>query len=285
MGFSADGDVRLLNTMKHFTRFCNQNKTEEEILFSPISTQELICTQDTIHIATKNRKCLLKPSNFLAMGNKIASVSHLKILVGTVPKDVHGIVMKDICPDDRQNFKSMEKVMAPNVLNAISQHINDSSGTVMYLKLCSEVVTSFNEFDINPLERVYRIWHATYFLRIWRLWLLNSKNSLGVNDGSDYVTYPLHDDFISPNAYSCIEINAHNLVRIIRKLRDSELQDLFLTFLFASQPCEETFRQLRSMGTINFTKINFSLLEVMHSIGRVEIQNYRILTSSFRATK
>lgn len=94
LGFSADGDVRLLNTMKHFTRFCNQNKTEEEVLFSPINTEELICTQDTIHIATKNRNRLLKPSNFLTMGNKIASVSHLKILVETVPKDVHGVVMK-----------------------------------------------------------------------------------------------------------------------------------------------------------------------------------------------
>lgn len=167
--------------------------------------------------------------------------------------------MKEICSDDRQNFKSMEKVMVANVLIALSQHMNDSCGTIMYLKLCSQVVTSFNEFDINPLERVYRIWHATYFLRIWRLWLLNSKNSLGGNDGLDYGTHSLHDNFISPNAYSCIEINAHNLVRIIRNLRDSEMQELFLTFLFANQPCEETFRQLRSMRTINFTKINFYL--------------------------
>lgn len=43
--------------------------------------------------------------------------------------------------------------------------------------------------------------------------------------------------------------------------------------LFNSQPNEETFRQLRSMGTINFTKINFTLLELFHLVGRVELQN------------
>lgn len=75
------------------------------------------------------------------------------------------------------------------------------------------------------------------------------------------------------NAYTCIEINAKNLIRLIRKLRNLNLGELFIPHLFASQPCEQTFRQLRSMGTINFTKINFSMLEVIHMIGRVEIQN------------
>lgn len=42
---------------------------------------------------------------------------------------------------------------------------------------------------------------------------------------------------------------------------------------FSTQPCEETFRKLRSMGTINFTKVNFTLLELMHLIGRVELMN------------
>lgn len=49
--------------------------------------------------------------------------------------------------------------------------------------------------------------------------------------------------------------------------------ELFLPTLFDSQTCEKTFRQLRSMGTINYTKINFTMIELLHMISRIEIQN------------
>lgn len=56
------------------------------------------------------------------------------------------------------------------------------------------------------------------------------------------------------------------------KFRDTHRPDLFLPTLFQSQACEQTFRQLRSMTSINWTKINFSL-EVIQQIGRIELQN------------
>lgn len=43
--------------------------------------------------------------------------------------------------------------------------------------------------------------------------------------------------------------------------------------MFNSQPNEETFRVFRSMGIMNYTKINFTLLELFHLVGRVELQN------------
>lgn len=46
----------------------------------------------------------------------------------------------------------------------------------------------------------------------------------------------------------------------------------FLPSLFDSQGCERLFRVFRSMGTTQFTKINFTLLELIHMIGRVEVQ-------------
>lgn len=60
---------------------------------------------------------------------------------------------------------------------------------------------------------------------------------------------------------------------MIVKLRDAGKPEWFLTHLFDSQPCESTFRQMRSMGTLNFTKINFTLSELFHLIERVELQN------------
>lgn len=51
------------------------------------------------------------------------------------------------------------------------------------------------------------------------------------------------------------------------------MDEFFLPSIFNSQPCEETFRKMRSMGTVNFTRINFTLLELIHLVGRIELMN------------
>lgn len=40
-----------------------------------------------------------------------------------------------------------------------------------------------------------------------------------------------------------------------------------------SQGCEKMFRTFRSMGTAQYTKINFSLYEVLHMTRRIEKRN------------
>lgn len=219
--------------------------------------------QDHIHIGTKLRNRLLKASIELPMGNKIVSISHLKILINEVQKDIHGLSMKDICPDDRQNFGSLEKMMKPAASNALTNYIVGSQGTAMFLKICNEITSSFCADDLSPLERVYRIWRAIFFLRIWRKWIQTPQSS----------KLNLSENFISSNAYHCIEINGNNLITAMRMFRDENIPELFMPTLFSSQPCEEIFRKLRSMGTVNYTKINFSLLEVFHLISRVELLN------------
>lgn len=44
------------------------------------------------------------------MGCKQVSVTHLKLLINGTSKDVRGLVLKDVCPDDKQNFKSLQKM-------------------------------------------------------------------------------------------------------------------------------------------------------------------------------
>lgn len=221
--------------------------------------------QDVVHIGTKLRNRLLKPSIVLLLGKKIASVSHLKILLNTVSKDVHGLVYSDICPDDRQNYDSLQRIMQPKVRQALFDHVIGSEGTIEYIRLCHEITSSLYENDLPPLERIFRIWRATFFLRACRLFLVQSNEN--------YEKFEVSQNFITQNAYACIELNAKNLIILMKRLRDAEMCEFFLPVLFNSQPCEETFRKMRSMGTTNFTKINFTLLELMHLIKRVEIMN------------
>lgn len=150
--------------------------------------------------------------------------------------------------------------MEARALNALATHIIDSEATVIYIKLMQKIASSFREPDICPLERVNRVWYAVYFMRIWRQWI--KKNG-----------YSLTENFITLNAYACLEINGHSLIQLIRKFRDDGVDHFFLPCLFESQQCEQTFRQLRTMTTLNWTKINFSMLELTHMISRIDLQN------------
>lgn len=223
--------------------------------------KKFFVVQDTTHIATKLRNRLLKPNIVLPLGTHRINIGHLQSLVKNVQKSVHGLCMTDVCPIDRMNFSSFQKITDDRVIQSLSNNVTGSEATVKYLKVCKEVTSSYLDFELAPLERVFRIWHALFFIRIWRKSIIASKS------------YHLKENFISSNAYTCIEINAQNLLFMIRKFREETKPEQFLTSLFDSQMCENAFRQFRSMGTAEYTKINFSLYELLHMIGRIEVQN------------
>lgn len=258
-GISGDGASYMMKAMVYnsgFNSSANLNHSFNDVY-------EIICfLQDIIHIATKLRNRLLSIIGYILFGNKIVSVSHLKMLIDLVAKSVHGLVYSDICPDDRQNFASLQKIMDPNVRAALAKHVIDSEGTIEYLRICQEITSSLCD-DLPPLDRIYLIWRSAFFLRACRLFIKNSADK----------SVHIDTNFITPNAHMCIELNAKNLIILTKKFRDEGLEKLFIPTIFNSQPCEETFRKMRSMGTMNYTKINFTLLELIHLIGRVELMN------------
>lgn len=205
--------------------------------------------QDTIHIGTKLRNRLLKEA-ILPIGNYLVSIGHIKILLKSVSKEIHGLTYSDICPTDRQNYKSLEKTLEERVLNALKKHTPNSEATIKYLNIFKQITSSILSSDMQPLDRVYKLWK----------WLKSPTNS-----------YSTTENGITSNAYQCIEVNGHSLIASIQLFRDMGKPEHFIPNLFSSQPCESTFRTIRSMGTANFTKINFNLFEVIHLIRRVEL--------------
>lgn len=123
------------------------------------------------------------------------------------------------------------------------------------------MTSSFLDTELDPIERIYRMWNAVFLLCIRNNFIKKSE------------IFNVDDNFISHNAHNCIELNAIGLTQLIVKLRNSKSSEMFIPNIFDSQPCERTFRQLRSLGTINYTKINFSLIELLHMISRIELQN------------
>lgn len=215
--------------------------------------------QDPVHIGTKLRTRLLNEKKEIVMGDKRVCISHLKTLIDTISKDKHGLNYTDINSADKMNFKAVEKLINEEVRNNINEHIPNSEGTCEYLRLMQCVIHSFLKKDMTPNERVFNIWYSIFFLRIWRDWLLR---------------HPQHklENYITSNAYNCIELNGHCLLNLIRKFRDSGNHHLFQPWHFGSQPCEQFFRTLRSMSTTLSTVVNFSIRDVLYRIKKIELQ-------------
>lgn len=229
--------------------------------------------QDTIHIATKMRNFLLRllrrnsNKHQFPFGNYYIRIQHLYELITRFPKQ-HCLTASTLNPHDRQNFSSVERMYDQKVIDLMRNHVNGSEGTVQFLQIIRDVIGSYMERNLTPLQRIRKIWYSLFLIRIWREFILHRKNST------------LKDNFLSQNCYVCIEINAHSLVKCILYLKKENKPELFLPYLFESQPCEAIFRQLRSMSTANSTVTNCTVKEAKSRISKIQFQNEIIQTTS-----
>lgn len=139
--------------------------------------------------------------------------------------------------------------------------VGGNEGTIIYLRLLSNIVRSFLDLSLQPLQRLRLLWFSTFLLRIWKQFILNSKKK-----------YSMKNDFISANCYSCIEINAHSMILLMLFLKERNLDLLFHPQLIGSQQCEHTFRQIRSFTSTYSTVTNSTLLEITRRISKIELQ-------------
>lgn len=94
-------------------------------------------------------------------------------------------------------------------------------------------------------------------MRAWRNWTLKHSTS--------------SFQCVTANTYACLEINAHNLVLAARDCRDRGRPEEFLVKRFGSQHVEATFRNLRSMTTMNHTQTNLTFKEIGEKLRRAHM--------------
>jgi hypothetical protein len=262
VGFSGDGDSRILKAMEHLMKMGLNNKDFGNY-FSCHVHPNFLCVQDTIHIGGKMRVRLLNEKVNIQVGAYQVKKEHLITLTREVNRGVHQMLESDLDGTDKMNYGAVERICASHVPTLLKEHVKESDGTQMYLILMQLVTQSFLS-ECPPLQKLKMLWTAVFFLRIWRIWILESNS------------YSLKNTFVTRNVYVSVELNAHSMILLLLKLKDE--QELFLTKHFSSQPCEAFFRLLRSMTTTESTKINFSTLDVLYRINRVNLQNKIIST-------
>ena len=148
LSFGGDDDTRILKTMEVFTLLlttkanhlyhqvpvCSKSASDKPqswnswLLTSPVSNISYV--QDVIHIATKLKSRLLKPSIVLLVGpHYLASGHHIQIIRRKFEKDQHGLRERDVNHKDRQIFDAvMHIISASHLLDDISK----ATGTKLY---------------------------------------------------------------------------------------------------------------------------------------------------------
>lgn len=207
----------------------------------------------------KLRSKMLKDSAILAMGDYNVSPTHLQQVLETEPRLSHRLTASDLKGRDKMNFKAVENMTSPAVLEALQKQ-PDALGTSVYLEVMRYIMDAFLQADLPVKERVRLIWTATFFLRRWRSWLQETGRSLEIH-------------FVTSNAYLCVEINAHGMIILIRKLRVLGRPELFLPDLYSSQPCEGQFRDARADTPKGSTAVNFSVMGLLRRNNRLQLQN------------
>lgn len=277
LAFSSDSDPKYNSVMKYHIKL--GQKGENNINFPEWFNANLCLStnyapiQDTIHIGTKLRNRLLNTT--LKIGKYDVKVEHLESLVENFTKEKHFLCLSTIKTNDRQNFDSVLRICDEKVIDLLS-NVDGSEGTILYLRVLSNILQSFLDSRLTPIERIRKIWFSTFILRIWKKFIIQTtKRSKGKksNEKKEKGDGSLQDQFISQNCYACVEINAHSLVFLMLYLKERKLDHLFNTEMLGSQQCESFFRQIRSLTSTYSTVSNGSLLEIIHRITKIELQN------------
>ena len=279
VSFGADGDSRELKAMQVSTQLLFSSHTPMASISPSADMKKLTIpsqwwswfavrkptaiayVQDTVHIAVKLKSRLVKPSIVLPLGKYVAGVHHLRLVHRTFGKDQHGLRERDINHKDKQNYDAVLKITSNSFMTLLSQN-PDAKGTSAFLDVIRCMIDSFLDKTLNVFSRIEKAWYAVFFLRYWHQWLLLNPN------------YTLGNNFITLNAYICVELNAHALITYLMTVRDSLPPNSrsFVPWMLGSQSCEKMFRTARSMSSTFSTVINSGMLGLLRRLHRMHIQ-------------
>lgn len=262
---SSDSDPKYNSAMRELSGLGNRAKTLHPwFAINDDRRNGTYFVQDLVHLATKLRNFIMNAKlnkKVIPFGNFEINVEHLHQLLLKFSKDKHQLTETTLNPIDKQNFKSVQRMCSNEVINLLRDNIEGSQGTVQYLQIIRDVIDCYMNPNLTPIQRVRKAWYSIFLIRIWREFILSRKE------------YSLKANFLTPNCYSCIELNAQSLVLCMLHLRKIGKPELFVPNLFGSQPCEAIFRQFRSFTTTYSTVTNCTVKEATSRISKIHFQN------------
>ena len=263
LGFSTDGASSFLKAMNELSDL-NGELSDEELneipqefkyfFFALFKLKDISLINDPTHLAVKMFWRLMRLSPLI--GTQRASKAIIIEVLETFGKLITGVSVNTLTDlKDAMNFDRVSQICNEHIISFFTAP--DQFATKCYLKMIMYVIKAYIDPETSPEQRIEKAWYVIFFCRFWKL-----SNTL-----RGEVTNK--NDFLSANAYNCIELNGHNLLKFLIACREMNQPELFLLYSCHSQDCESFFRTFRALGTTSYTSINFRLYELLHKVRRV----------------
>lgn len=251
--FATDADPRLLGAMKILCEFATKQNVPGMCIPLIVNKDSVFkFMSDIFHLLNNFKNRINDPTNSLMFGKYFVSINFLKILLDhpEISRLDHGLSKNDVgtydSSKDKMSTESTRKICETKVIHLLKK-IPGAEGTAIYLQLMRDLYEAFINPELEDLERLKKSFRVLCVIRIWRKNTPKGKRN----------------NFITNVNWACLEMNVTFLLDLILHGKGK------LITIWNSQPCEETFRTLRSMGTFGLTQINFSVLEAIEKLSRV----------------
>lgn len=86
------------------------------------------------------------------------SSDYIKQMIEIGEKVIHRMNPSDLNPADKMKFDPSLKLMAPELIEHLTDIVPDSIGTAVYLKIMRLIYVSFTEEKMSPKKRIISIW-------------------------------------------------------------------------------------------------------------------------------
>ncbi|CAF4647927.1 unnamed protein product [Rotaria sp. Silwood2] len=168
----------------------------------------------------------------MMIGDGLVTIDYLLRRIESQSRFNHNLVKSDVCPHDKQNFRSCEKLCGS--IECL-QEINGSYATVVYLSIIRCVMIAFIDSSSQTSDRIYYAWLAVFICRLWRTWLdLAPKQDLDNRISQMANLSDIAKDkckqkatknifFITSSTFLCLELNAHHLTYLTLLVAESQL--------------------------------------------------------------
>ena len=190
---------------------------EKIVLPNNVYTLDGIPDQDFVHNHKKLVNHLFHAARILMIGQNIAHSNHLVQIFNTFPYERHGLTKEDVQRNDRQNWRSAQRICFEQVQRCFEElrdgH-NDNPpdptvvGTLTFLQVIWYYIEIFCSKKASLSERVRYAGLVINFLGIWRNYI---KDTPGMT---------LSKNFLSRETFTDILLSCHTAVFLICYMRD-----------------------------------------------------------------
>lgn len=101
---SSDGDTRFLKSQKELAQFGNIMMYKQLDVAGNFDSK-ILALQDPLHLVKKLNHVLYDNCNVLKLGKYSASLGHLIIVYKMFQKLDHNLILSDLDPSDKLNYK------------------------------------------------------------------------------------------------------------------------------------------------------------------------------------